>query len=391
MVGDHVDALRAVSHLNDTIETPAWLSEEPTDMPADEMVSLQNGLLHLPSKSLLKHTPAFFTYNTLPFDYQPGAQAPQWLKFLEQLWPNDQESIDTLQEIFGLCLTKNTEFQKIFLVLGPRRCGKGTIGRILRAMLGTQNVISPTLASLSTEFGMQQLIGMLAAIISDARLSAKTDSDSVAERLLNISGEDAVSVNRKFGGYWNGHLQVRVIMLANGPPRFTDASGAFAGRFIILRIVPSFYGKEDRKLTEKLKTELPGILNWSIAGWEQIAERGHFIQPESGEDDMRTMEDMASPIGAFIREKCVIGVDKKVVKKLLYRAWCTWCGEQGRQGAGNNLTFGKALKEALPQLGEERPRTGEAERPEYYTNIALKGPAAESGDPNRSDRPYWDR
>ena len=106
---------------------------------------------------------------------------------------------------------------------------------------------------------------------------------------------------------------------------------------------------------------------------------------------MRTMEDMASPIGAFIREKCVIGVDKKVVKKLLYRAWCTWCGEQGRQGAGNNLTFGKALKEALPQLGEERPRTGEAERPEYYTNIALKGPAAESGDPNRSDRPYWDR
>jgi putative DNA primase/helicase len=394
MVSQHYDALRAAAYLREAAEAPAWLGEQPVDMPAHEMLSLRNGLLHLPSKSLIRHTPSFFTYNALPFDYEPRESEPKlWLRFLKDLWPNDQESIGTLQEIFGLCLTKNTEFQKIFLILGPRRSGKGTIGRILRAMLGAENVVSPTLASLSGEFGMWQLIGKLAAIISDARMTAKTDADAVAERLLNISGEDAVSINRKNTGFWNGLLQVRVVMMANGLPRFTDASGAFAGRFIILRIVPSFYGHEDLKLTEKLKAELPAILNWSIEGWERIADRGHFIQPKSGKNDMRTMEDMASPISVFMREKCLVGGDKRVVKNVLYRAWCTWCETHGRQ-AGNNLTFGKALKEVLPQLGEERPKaeSGKTERPEYYKSIALKDDeAAPAGDPNRADRPYWDR
>jgi putative DNA primase/helicase len=355
MVGNHVDALRAAAHLPDAVEAPAWLGEEPPDMPADEILSLENGLLHLPSKSLLKHTPAFFTYNALPFDYQPGAQAPQWLAFLKQLWPNDQESIDTLQEIFGLCLTKNTEFQKMFLILGPKRCGKGTVARIIRAMLGTLNVSAPTLASLGGEFGMQPLIGKLVAIISDARLTAKSDSDAIAERLLNISGEDAIDVNRKNTTFWHGQLMVRVIMLANGLPRFNDASGAFAGRFVMLRIVPSFYDQEDHGLTGKLKKELPGILNWSIAGWERIAERGHFVRPESAKEYVRQMEDMASPVSVFVREECVSKLELSVPKKALYHAWCNWCQGQGRQ-PGNIMTFGKSLREAMPWLTEFRPQ-----------------------------------
>jgi putative DNA primase/helicase len=395
MVTEHADALRAAAYLNDAIEAPAWLGEEPTDTPADEIVSLENGLLHLPSKSQLKHTPAYFTYNVLPFDYQPGALCPQWLEFLNQLWPNDPVSIQTLREIFGLCLTKDTKFQKMFLILGPRRCGKGTIGRILRAMLGAANVCSPTLGSLSGEFGLQSLIGKLVAIISDARMTAKTDSDAVAERLLNISGEDAIDVNRKNTTFWHGQLMVRVIMLANGLPRFNDASGAFAGRFIVLRIVPSFYGNEDLGLTKRLMTELPGILNWAIGGWESVTERGHFEQPESASGIVRQMEDMASPVSVFMREECKIGGGIRVAKKALYAAWCGWCEGQGRQ-PGNNLTFAKNLREALPGLGEVRPRPaaqpGEpAVRTEYYTGIALKDAPRGAGDPNDPRGPWWQK
>src|SRR5205085_5900496 len=110
-------------------------------------------------------------------------------------------------------------------------------------------------------------------------------------------------------------------------------------------------------------------------------------------NDVRTMEDMASPVSVFMREECKIGSERRVAKKALYRAWCDWCQGQGRQ-PGNILTFGKSLREALPGLGESRPRAqpGEdAARTEYYTGIALKESKAAAGDPNRADRPYWDK
>jgi putative DNA primase/helicase len=237
-------------------------------------------------------------------------------------------------------------------------------------MLGAANVVSPTLSSLSDTFGLEQLIGKLVAIISDARVSARMDSDAVVERLLNISGEDAVSVNRKNKSFWHGQLLVRVIMLANGLPRFKDPSGAFASRFIILRLTKSFLGHEDLTLSRKLLLELPGILNWSIAGWERILERKYFNQPDSAAADVKQMSEMVSPIGMFVRECCVTGGGYAIVKGDLYDAWKGWCVGQGRE-PGSTSTFGRTLKEVVPSLGEMRPGTG-TDRREHYIGIRLR-------------------
>jgi putative DNA primase/helicase len=64
------------------------------------------------------------------------------------------------------------------------------------------------------------------------------------------------------------------MFLTNELPRFSDSSGALAGRFVILRMTESFYGKEDTGLTQRLLAELPGILNWAIEGWHRLRERG---------------------------------------------------------------------------------------------------------------------
>jgi phage/plasmid-associated DNA primase len=91
---------------------------------------------------------------------------------------------------------------------------------------------------------------------------------------------------------------------ANELPRLADTSGALAGRFIVLVLVNSFYGREDHGLSDRLLTELPRILNWSIAGWRRLSERRHFVQLNSALDVVRQLEDLGSPIGAFIREEC---------------------------------------------------------------------------------------
>ena len=256
-IDDVVDALRAVVLLDSKHEAPTW-TDGRTDLKPSEIVSMTNGLLHVPTRTLSPHTPTFFAHHSLPFAYLPMAPAPsQWLDLLDELWPDDASSISALQEAMGYVLGGATRLQKIFLFVGPKRGGKGTIARVLTGLLGTNHVACPTLASLSTNFGLAPLIGKPLAVISDARLSTRADSKVVVERLLSISGEDSLTIDRKFREPWTGRLPTRFCIFSNELPKLSDASGALASRFILFVLTKSFYGRENPRLTDELLTEAP--------------------------------------------------------------------------------------------------------------------------------------
>jgi putative DNA primase/helicase len=320
----------------------------------------------------LPHTPGFFTYNAVDFAFDPHAPEPrQWLQFLAELWPDDQSVIDTLQEIFGYCLTSDTSQQKIFLLVGPKRSGKGTIARVLTSIVGLNSSVAPTLAGLGMNFGLAPLMGKRVAIISDARLGGRADQHAIAERLLSITGEDAITIDRKYRDAWTGRLQIRFLILSNELPRLADASGALAGRFIVLILTRSFYGHEDHGLTNRLLAERSSILNWAIVGWRRLAERGYFVTPASSADAVRELEDLGSPIGAFVREHCDVAPGRTVETDELFKAWSQWCARQGRDHPGTAQTFGRDLRAAVPGLKVTQPRGGDG-RLRLYEGIGLK-------------------
>jgi putative DNA primase/helicase len=367
---NHVlDALAAAAHLPDNVNPPAWL--EPNEHEPLDLVACQNGLLHLPTRALIPHAPTFFNVNALPFDFDPHAGQPaEWLKFLKSIWSDDAESIATLQEVFGYCLTLDTRQQKIFLLVGPKRSGKGTIGRVLTALVGRDNVCAPTLAGLETNFGLQPLIGKQLAVISDARLGGRSDQQKIAERLLSISGEDGMTVDRKYSSSWTGRMQTRFLILTNELPRIADASGALASRFIPLVMSVSFFGREDQSLTDRLLEELPAILNWALDGRDRLAERGHFLLPQASIEVMQELEDLGSPISAFLREKCVVDASQTVGCTELFGAWQGWCVAQGRDHPGTAATFGRDLRAAVPTLQRVRFGTRE-DRDWHYKGVGL--------------------
>ena len=178
-------------------------------------------------------------------------------------------------------------------------------------------------------------------------------------------------------------MQTRFLILSNELFRLADASGALASRFILLMLTKSFYGHEDRKLTKKLMTELPGILNWAVAGWVRLERRGYFLQPESAKEAVEQLEDLASPIGVFVRECCDIGAAYSVASDSLFVAWKIWCGEQGRDHPGTKQSFGRDLKAARPELKVTQPREGGKQVCRHYQGVRLKpdADAAEAADP----------
>ena len=370
-VANVLEATAAEGQLPQSVRPPVWLNRG-TNPEAAEIIACANGLLHLPTRQVLEHTPAFFTLNALDFEYQPDAIDPaEWLNFLNAVWPDDPDAISTLQEIFGLCLTANTSFQKCFLIVGPKRSGKGTIARTLTQLLGAANVVGPTLSSLATNFGLAPLIGKRLAIISDARLSGKADQQVIVERLLSITGEDGLTIDRKFRDGWTGKLDARFLILTNELPRLTNSSGALAGRFVTLKMTNSFYGKEDLGLGARLAPELPSILLWGIEGWKRLIARGYFVPPASSLAAQQELEDLGSPIGAFLRDRCTVGQGLGVRADALYGAWCAWCKEAGRDHPGTVQTFGRDLGSAVPGIAVTQPRSADGSRIRYYDGLTL--------------------
>jgi putative DNA primase/helicase len=349
-----LDTTKALVHLPATVTSPCWLRDSKSQPSALEILPCRSSLLHLPTKKHLEPTPNFFATTALDFDPDPFAPLPaEWLLFLCELFGDDIEAIDLLQEWFGYCLTGDTSLQKMLLMVGPRRSGKGTIARVLTRLVGSANVCGPTTHGLAGPFGLQPLLNKSLAIVSDARFSGD-NVQTVIERLLCISGEDALTVDRKFLESVTLKLPLKFMFLSNELPRLSDSSAALAGRFLLLRLTKSFYGQEDPKLTDKLLTELPGILNWAIDGWHRLRERGHFQMPTSVEDAVHDMEDLASPVGAFVREECVVGAGHRVWVDDLYEAWRRWCEREGRTIISTRQSFGRDLAAAVPGLHSRR-------------------------------------
>lgn len=371
MVDDTLDALKAACHLPGEIEAPTWLDHVP-DLEARDILACGNGLLHMPTRDLLPHSPLFYTHSAVDYDFAPGVPEPAaWLGFLGQLWGHDPKSIATLQEMFGYLLGPDTAQQKGFLLVGPKRAGKGVIGRVLAALIGPANVVAPTLAGLGTNFGLAPLIGKRLALISDARLGGRADQQAIAERLLSIIGEDALTVDRKYLPAWTGALQTRFVVLSNELPRLSDASGALVSRFIVLMLTESFYGREDPGLAATLLRELPAILNWAIAGRSRLFTRGHFVQPRSANEAVEQLEELGSPIRAFIRAACELGAAREVAVVDAYAAWRGWCQANGHERPGTVQSFSRDLRAAAPGVGIFRPWEGGDDRPRRYRGLGL--------------------
>ncbi|MGC6487494.1 MAG: phage/plasmid primase, P4 family [Planctomycetota bacterium] len=363
-----LDAVRDHVHIPATAVVPSWMTTSSNDPPPDEILACKSMMLHIPTGAVLQPTPRFFNTCALTFDYDAEAETPaRWIEFLDEVFDGDTESIELLQEWMGYLLTPDTSQQKILLMVGPRRSGKGTIARVLRELVGPDNVASPTTTGLSGVFGLQPLIGKSLAVVSDARFHGEGVA-TVVERMLCISGEDAITIDRKYLGSVTMKLPTRFMILSNEIPRLHDNSTALAGRFLILQLRRSFYGQEDVGLTDQLISELPGILNWALEGWSRLQTLGHFVAPATSNEATAELEDLGSPVGAFVRENCIVGAGCRVDVDILYSRWQQWCLQDGRSMSTTKTTFGRDLRAVVPRV---KRRRGTEDRT-FYEGVGLQ-------------------
>jgi putative DNA primase/helicase len=91
---------------------------------------------------------------------------------------------------------------------------------------------------------------------------------------------------------------------------------------------------------------------------------------------MVALQDLASPVAAFVRDRCVRGPVHEVAVDTLYTAWKAWAEDNGHVKSTKQV-FGRDLRAAVPGLRVARPGGhDELGRARVYVGVTLR-----EGDP----------
>lgn len=366
-------AVQAVRWLSDQVEAGAVWRDAGWREEAAPPVPCRNGAVDPWTLTLTPHTPGRLNVAAVPFDYDPDAVCPRWTAFLDEVFPGDPASVALLQEWFGYVISGRTGLQKLMFLVGATRSGKSTTTRVLSRLLGDGQTAAPTLSSFGSNFGLSSLIGKALAVVDDARYSNRLDLQVVIERLLSITGGGRIDIDRKNRSVWTGRLPTRIVIASNELPWFRDSSGAIVGRMLVLHFKESFLNREDPRLEAALEKELPGILNWALAGLKRLAKRGRFTQAASGEASLEELRDHASPVQAFVRDRCELVEGELTSVEELFAAWMFWKGDV-KDDRSARTAFGMALRAAFPKLERRRMMVEDGSKPYFYDGVRLVSP-----------------
>lgn len=304
-----------------------------------------NGTVDLRTGGLRRHNPADRLTKIAPVEYVEGAECPAWLRFLEEVLP-DQELRVFLKRWFGWCLTGVVKHEILPVFYGTGKNGKSTLVNALLDILGDygqqapQDLLVVKRREHPTE--LADLFGRRLVASAEPEENVRLNESLVKQ----LTGRERVRARYMRQDFFEFEPTHKLLLLTNHKP---IVQGSDDGIWRRLKVVPFEVSipepKQDKSLPAKLRAEYPGILQWAIEGcleWQREGLPG-AQKIDAASDEYREEQDV---IGAFFDECCILDQpeDVHVLMSTLYPAYQEWCKQSG-EGALSKKHFGDRLTE----------------------------------------------
>jgi putative DNA primase/helicase len=218
--------------------------------------------------TLRKHRREDLITKLAPVDYVPQAQCPEWEKFLDRIMAGNRALIAFLQRAVGYALTGDTREQVLFVLYGTGANGKTTFLETVRAMLGDYAMHTNFSAFLQSEHStarndLARLAGARFVSASEVQGGRRLSEDVIKQ----ITGGDTVTARYLYHEFFEYRPQCKLFLAVNHRPVIRGTEHAIWRRVHLIPFTVTIPNEEqDKTLGEKLRAELPGILNWATQG-----------------------------------------------------------------------------------------------------------------------------
>ncbi|MFM5185494.1 phage/plasmid primase, P4 family [Aeromonas veronii] len=314
------------------------------------LLGTANGVIDLRSGRLLAPRRSFMMTHHSPVAYDPAATCPRWEQFIGEITCGDIEYAAFLQRCVGYWITGRTDEQLLFFLYGGGCNGKSTFMSVIQQLLGE---FSRQISSNVLLFNRNGNTGPNPSLtkLVDARLVVANELPEGArmdENLVKAMTGDDVIVAR--APYAKKEMEFRpsfsLVMVGNHKPEIRDTSNGMWRRMLMLPFNASFTKAQlDPMLMEKLRAEMPGILNWAIQGCQMWQEqRLKASIPARLKQDVETYRAESDMVGCFLEECTQARAGAKVPMSEVYAVYSRWAQQNG-EWAMKQLALKKKLME----------------------------------------------
>lgn len=321
---------------------------------AGHYVCLDNGTLDLETLEVVPHSPEHRLQNRLNIAWNPVAECPRFLGFLDQVFEPDEDKSDKirfLRQWLGYLITPDTSQQRMVWLVGEGSNGKSVLLDVVRGLIGEQNISAVALSDLGNKFSRAHTAGKTLNICSD--LPARAIADGYIKSMVAGEAIEARGFNQDARTF---KTTVRFMASMNSLPNTKDLTDGYFRRIVVLTFNRQFQGVEvNPTLIHELVAELPGILRWAVEGLRDLRDQARFSIPPSSDAAIREYREEADPVRQFA-EQCLrdSGDGSGYTGTDLLRVFHTWGRESSvRVEALTPTAFGRALR----RLGFDKRRS----------------------------------
>ena len=337
----------------------------------------------------------------LPVDYKQDAECPNFLRFLEEVLPDELidgsegpgEAVRTfIQRFFGYSFTGLTTEQVFIFLYGEGLNGKSTLVDIICAIAGEYATTVPfeTLAGEDKRKGADATPDL--ARLPGARLVRSSEPEaSVALKEATVkalTGGEPILVRRLHEDFIEVYPIFKLVLSGNHKPKIRGQDYGIWRRVCLVPFLVQIPENQiDKDLKDKLWEERSGIFNWILAGLLSFLEEGLNI-PEAVQAATEEYREESDPIGEFIRDMCDITDDTEDEERPgdLYDAFTRYAERTGVISM-NKPTFCRQLPSYADKFGfRKHKRSGTLYqmiklKPEAKEQAAAAGPNRDPDDP----------
>ena len=303
---------------------------------------------------LLDHTPRYFSTVKLNYDYDAEAKCPLWTAFLKEVMLGDAEYVALLQEFCGYIFRPDLREQKFLLFTGEGSNGKGVVFDVLAGLYGKPNCSDSSLVRFNQPFALYSTLGKLVNMASESSHIIEHEAENV---LKGYVAGDTLMFERKFKDPVFAVPTAKIIIATNSKPRFNDKTYGMWRRILLVpfdKVITE--ANQIKNLADELKTELPGILNWALAGLARLNNQGGFTAPHRAGPLLEDYRRESDPARAFLMENYeASGNGEAVACAELYRNYRQWCDAEGCKAMGSR-SLGKQVSRLYTAVERKRVR-----------------------------------
>jgi putative DNA primase/helicase len=320
-----------VHGLLDLASTEPEISISQDQLDADPwLLNVENGTIDLKTGKLREHRRGDLITKLAPVEYDPKATAPRWERFMSEIMGSDPELVEYLQRAVGYGLTGDTREECLFFCYGGGANGKSTFLETLRGLLGAyaQQSDFSTFVTRSGDGPRTDIARMRGARFVTAS-EADADKGFDARIIKTLTGNDTMVARRLYEAEFEFRPQHKLFLAANHKPIVKEVTEAFWRRMRLVPFIVTFKGanrEKKSKLESTLRNELPGILNWALAGCKRWQREG-LLEPRAVRRATRDYRDENDLLGEFISQQCTVSDGTWTPTTELYRAFSDWWTE----------------------------------------------------------------